>query len=450
MSPTHLSRRAFLRLSGVALGGTSLLSACTTGTPITQAAPSAEKHIRFWNTAYATTDPLDKTKARDQYYIYKAIQRFEAQNPGVKVDMQVMPGSTDMFTAYRVASIARTGPDVMTLWSGSYLMQFKHYLEPLNHYFTPEESGRIRGWNAVTEGFTAGQGTIYGVPCSTDSISAIYYSKKALAKAGIKTDADWPHSFDDFLRMLKQVQSTGITPLALFDNGYSLFSLDYWIAQVVNGDAGIADLIAGKRKFASPELLEVVQKWQQLAQYTIAGAPTMGTGEAQQLLYQGHAAMMINGPWSIDDMSQVMGNDLGVHKLPDYSNQVSIKNTGIGGSGNGLIVSQYSQHKEEAVRFVKFLMSQPEQTTQAETSSSLSNVVDVDMGQITKNPIKRQLQQWALEPDIIFWPDNIYPSELTTELTAQAQLAWTGKSSAQQFLQQLDAKRDQLLAETNA
>ncbi|GCE29672.1 hypothetical protein KDA_51560 [Dictyobacter alpinus] len=443
MSPLHLSRRAFLHRSGTTIGAATLLSACA---PMIQT-PSTTVRLRFWNTVYPTTDPLDKTKARDQYYIYKAIQRFEDQHPGVKIDMQVMPGSTDMFTAYRVASIAKTGPDVMSLWSGNYLMQFKHYLEPLNNYFTPTEIGRIRGWNAVTSGFTPGKGTIYGVPCSTDGITAIYYSKKALAKAGIQPETDWPHNFDAFLSILEKIKASGTTPFALFDNGYSLFSLDYWIAQVVNGDAGISDLIAGKRNFNTPELVDVIQKWQRLKPYTIAGASTMGAGEAEQLFYQGRAAMIVHGAWAIENMGQAMGNDLGVHKLPDYNEQVTIKNTGIGGSGNGLIVSSYSHHKELAVQFVKFLMSQPEQAAQAATSSNLSNVVDVDVNALFKNPVKRQVQQWALDPTLIFWPDNIYPSELTTELSAQAQLTWNGKNSARQFLQQLDAKRDQLLME---
>ncbi|MCC6315123.1 MAG: hypothetical protein IT337_14060, partial [Thermomicrobiales bacterium] len=53
--------------------------------------------------------------------------------------------------------------------------------------------------------------------------------------------------------------------------------------------------------------------------------------------------------------------------------------------------------------------------------------------------------EWANEPSTIFWNDNVYPSELTTEIKAQAQLAWTGQISAEEFMTKADAKRDELL-----
>jgi hypothetical protein len=41
--------------------------------------------------------------------------------------------------------------------------------------------------------------------------------------------------------------------------------------------------------------------------------------------------------------------------------------------------------------------------------------------------------------------DNLYPVELTNEIKAQSQLAWTGQISAEEFLSKADAKRDELL-----
>jgi raffinose/stachyose/melibiose transport system substrate-binding protein len=54
-------------------------------------------------------------------------------------------------------------------------------------------------------------------------------------------------------------------------------------------------------------------------------------------------------------------------------------------------------------------------------------------------------QEWAVEPSTIFWPDNIFPAELTTEIKAQSQLAWTGEITAEEFMARADAKRDELL-----
>lgn len=436
-----LSRRDFLRLSGAAVGGAAVLSACTASN-----SSSGPVTLKFWNSTYLTTDSINKSKKLSQFYISQAVQRFEAANPGINVQMQVTPSTTDMFTQYRVASIAKNGPDVMTLWSGSYMLQLKDFLEPLDSYFTQQERERLRGWDAVTEGLKAGAGKTYGVPNASDGISVVYYNKQLLAKVGVDPETNWPANFDDFLTMLGKIKASGTMPFVLYDNGYTFFSLDYWIAQVVDGDHGILELVQGKRNFSDPDLVSVAQKWSQLAQYTLPGAPTMNSGQSQQFFFQDKVAMTINGPWPIGDMRQALGDNLGMHKLPDFSASVPVRNSGIGGAGTALIVSNYSKQKPEAVKFIKFLLSKDEQARRAaDPNEGLINATDVDVSKIYKDPFRVQLQQWALEPSTMFWPDNVYPAELTDELAAQAQLAWTGKITPLQFMQRLDAKRNELL-----
>lgn len=408
-----LSRREFLQLSGAAVGGVALLSACTAS----NSAQGGPVTLKFWNATYPTTDSRNKSKKLNQFYISQAIQRFEAANPNIKIQMQVISGGTDMFTQYRVASIAKNGPDVMTMWSGSYMLQMKSFLEPLDSYFTQQERARLRGWDAVTEGFQAGAGKIYGVPNASDGISVIYYNKQLLAKAGVDPEKDWPSNFDDFLSMLAKIKASGTTPFALYDNAYTFFSFDYWIAQVVNGDHGILELVQGQRNFSDPDLVSVAQKWSQVAQYTLPGAPTMNNVQGEQFFFQGKVAMTIDCLWGIEDMRQALGDNLGMQKLPDFSANVPVRNSGIGGSGTALIASNYSRHKAEAVKFIKFLLSEEEQTRRAsDPNEGLINAVDVDVSKIYKDPIRVQQQQWVLEPSTMFWPDNVYPAELTNEL----------------------------------
>jgi raffinose/stachyose/melibiose transport system substrate-binding protein len=442
-----VSRRDFLRYSGAAaVGGAALLSACTASN-----SSSGPVTIKFWNSGYPTSDPNDKTKKASQFYISQAIARFEAANPGIKVQSQVVPGSTDMFTQYRVASIAKNGPDVMTLWSGSYMFQLKQFLAPLDSYFSEQDRARLRGWDAVTEGFKAGAGKTYGVPNASDGITVIYYNKQLMAKAGVNPDTDWPTDFDSFLAMLAKVKASGTTPFALYDYGYSIFSLDYWIAQTVNGDHGILDLVQGKRNFSDPDLVEVIQKWVKVAPYSLPGTPTLNSSQAEQLFFQNKTAMTLDGPWPIADLRKALGDNLGVHKLPDFSTSSPIRNSGIGGAGTALIVSNYSKHKDEAVKFIKFLTSKDEQTHRAaDPGEGLISAIDVDVSKLYNDPYRVQIQQWGLEPSTMFWPDNVYPADLTNELTAQAQLAWTGKISPQEFLKRLDTKRDDLLKNPTA
>lgn len=438
-----LSRRTFLYLSGAAISSAALLAACGGA----QSNESQGK-IVFWNSTYQTTDDNDKSKKKEDFYIYQAIKRFEEANPGLQVEMQIVPGTTDMFTKYRVASIARNGPDVMTLWSGNYMLQFKKYLEPLDSYFSEQERARLRGWSAVTDGFKEGQGKIYGVPNSSDGISSLVYNTQLLSKAGVNLESGAPRNFDEFLAMLDKINASGTTPLAMYDNGYTFFSFDYWLAQVVGGSPGIDDLVNGKKNFSDPAVVEMVTKWTKLAQYSIPGAPTMDGSQASQYLIQKKAAMMVSIGGGVEDIRKTLGNNLGMIKLPNYSESVTVRDTGVGGAGTALIVSNYSKNKANAVKFIKFLVSKQEQTFQVKEDSKLTNATDVDVTKIYTEPFRVQQEEWALEPQTIFWPDNVFPAELTAELGAQAQLAWTGKITPAQFMGKLDAKRDALLKST--
>ena len=83
---------------------------------------------------------------------------------------------------------------------------------------------------------------------------------------------------------------------------------------------------------------------------------------------------------------------------------------GIGGAGTAFIVSNYSQVKEQAVNFIKFLMSKEEQELKAASGEgSLLNVTDVDATEYYTDPFKQIQQEWANEPSTVFWLDNLYP-----------------------------------------
>jgi raffinose/stachyose/melibiose transport system substrate-binding protein len=109
------------------------------------------------------------------------------------------------------------------------------------------------------------------------------------------------------------------------------------------------------------------------------------------------------------------------------------------------MVTNYSQVKDEAVTFLKFLMSKEEQELKAKSGEGrLLNVTDVDTAEFY-SPLRQKQQEWAALPSTVFWLDNLYPADLTNEIKAQSQLAWTGQISPADFLSAIDAKRDELL-----
>ncbi len=441
MRRNGVTRRAVMQ-AGTFATGITLFPAMTT------AAAQDAVNITFWNSTLPVEDPNDLTKPLEDFYVFQSIERFQEANPNISVTLETFPGGPDLFTRYRTASVAQNGPDVMGMWSGTYMLQFKEFLEPVDAYFTDEERALLTGWEAVNENFdpNAAPADLYGVPAGSDGVSVMFYNKSLLEGAGVNPEQQWVTNVDEFFEMLDAIAATGITPLALDTNSIVWQVLLYWIGQTVGGAEGINALTIGDRNFSDPELVEIVTNWQRLADYTIPGAETMEGSEALQLFAEEQSAMTTGGFGSIDNMREFFGDDLGMVKMPDYSADALITGGGIGGPGVAFIVSNYSENKDAAYALVKFLESPEELTLRAESGEGhLVNLADINAAELYDDPMKVSQQEWAVEPSTIFWPDNIFPAELTTEIKAQSQLAWTGEISAQEFMELADAKRDELL-----
>jgi raffinose/stachyose/melibiose transport system substrate-binding protein len=437
MIDSRINRRKALQL-GAATGLTLL--------PGTRRAAAQETTIKFWNSTFPTVDPNDKAKKLEDFYVYKAVARFQEANPGITVAIENLQGGTDQFTKYRTSSVARHGPDVMGMWSGSYMLGLKDFLEPLAPYFSAEERSRITGWEATSADFKPDSDQIYGVPAGSDGTTCIYCNLETLAKAGVDPEGDWRTSFDAFVGALDAIKASGTTPLVLDENGIIWQILSWWQAQMLGGSAVVGELVSGQRNFSDPPMVEIVQKWQKLKDYTVPGAETMTGDTSFQMLLPGDVAMTTGGFWVITDAREALGDNLGMIKMPNFSPEAPIQDGGIGGAGTAFVVSNYSEVKEQAVEFLKFLMSPEEQKLKAESGEgSLLNVTDVDATEYYPDPLTDIQQEWANEPSTVFWLDNLYPVELTNEIKAQSQLAWTGQISAEEFLSKADAKRDELL-----
>ena len=441
MRRTEVTRRTVVQ-AGVVAAGTMLFPA------ISRASAQDSANITFWNSTLPIEDPNDLTKPLEDFYVFQAIERFQEANPTISVTLETFPGGPDLFTRYRTASVAQNGPDVMGMWSGTYMLALQDFLEPVGTYFTPEERAQITGWEAVNAAFdpNAPAEQFFGVPAGSDGLTGLFYNKALLESAGVNPEQQWVTNIDEFFAVLDSIAGTDVTPLALDTNAIVWAVLLYWIGQTVGGAEGINALTQGTKNFSDPALVEIVTNWQRLAEYTIPGAETMEGSEALQLFAEEQSAMMTGGFGSIDNLREFFGDNLGMIKLPDYSADAPVTGGGIGGPGVAFIVSNYSENKEAAVALVKFLESPAELTLRAESGEGhLVNLAGINAADLYDDPYKISQQEWAVEPSTIFWPDNIFPAELTTEIKAQSQLAWTGEISAEEFMQLADAKRDELL-----
>jgi raffinose/stachyose/melibiose transport system substrate-binding protein len=124
----ELSRRTVVK-AGTLAAGITLFPA------IAKVAAQDAVEITFWNSTLPVDDPNDLTKPLEDFYVFQAIQRFQEANPTISVTLETLPDGPDLFTRYRTASVAQNGPDVMGMWSGTYLLALKEFLEPVGTYF---------------------------------------------------------------------------------------------------------------------------------------------------------------------------------------------------------------------------------------------------------------------------------------------------------------------------
>lgn len=395
----------------------------------------------FWNTSYPTIDENDKAKKKEDFYIYKAIKRYEEANPGVTIDIQDIPDGTNAMTKFQTAGIAQNGPDITNLWSGNYTLDLKQYLLPLNSYLKQQDIDALTGWNAVTEDF-ADKGTIYGVPDGSDGTIGILYNKKLFADAGVDPEKMPLKNAQDFMNMLQKIKDSGVTPVAMEDDGDFVYFLDYWFAQMV-GTSGVNDIVNGKMKFNNPKLLDVMNQYIQLYKKGL-----VTNDQPQTQFYNGKVALIFGGYGYLGDARKALGDNLGMMKIPDFSESAVVHNGGVGGSGADFVVSKSSAHPEEAVKFILFLLSKEEQIARFKDGyGKLLNVKNVEVDKLTDDPLIVQQQQWGNEKSTIFWPDNIYPSELSSYISSLNSLVIKQQLSAENFLSKLDQKRDEIVAQ---
>ncbi|WP_139996599.1 ABC transporter substrate-binding protein [Paenibacillus paridis] len=396
-------------------------------------------NIVFWNSGFATIDENNKAKKKEDFYISQAVARYEKAHPNVKIDVQDVPSGDELFAKFQTASIAKNGPDLTVLWSGSYMLRFKQFLEPMDSYFSGEERSRIVGWSATTEDFTA-DGKAYGVPFGTDGTFLLAYNKKIFADAGIDPIAQRPKNFQEFVAMLEKVKTKDITPLGLFKDSF-LHVPDYWIAQTVD-IPGLDSLVKGTTNFSDPKLVNVMKGWRELFEKNLV----IADDSVRQLFIQEQLGMTVGANADILNFSKEMGDKVGFMKIPDFSEDVKIHDGGPGGVGAAFVVTNYSEHKKETANFVKFLMSKEEQINKIKSGEARITVVnDVDVNEYVSEPLVKTMQDMANEPSTIFWPDNVYPAELTSEMMSLQSLVSSGKMTAEEFMKKIDQKRDSLL-----
>lgn len=358
-------------------------------------------------------------------YLPAEVASFEAANPGVKVELIPEPAS-NYFALLQSSFISRTAPDIVDLFAGSYNLPIEPYLTDLKPYIPSSLLDTAKGteYYAVNDSI---MNSIFGAPIA-DQFYNGFYNKALFSKAGIMSaPTDWSQLFADCATL----KSHGITPIAYsMSSGGAHETWSYLASAVPLGEWN--NLLDDKLSYATPSLIYQVQQWSLLYKDHYTNPDPVTSTNASALFAAGNVAMYIDGSWDIPTFA-ALGSNLGVMVTP-FSK--AVQSTIIEMPGGGYGIPKTAKDPTLAAKFLTFLMSQKGQQIVADSGQPPV----ISKGVVETNAALKQLLALAGSGKYTKYPmyDNFAQPSVATAITNEMELAFTGQTSAQAALIDLE------------
>ena len=368
-------------LSGLIILG--LLTACGGGTtPPEPTEPPAEAEEPAAAPTEAPTEAPEPTAAPEPVTVTywhtmsdaeveameEVIATFEAEHPDIRVEMTRF--AYDDFKSALLTSLAGgEGPDTARLdiiWVPE--LAEMEALSALD--------GAMPDFNEIAENTFPGplatnhwQGHYYGLPQDTNT-QVLLWNKELFAEAGIETPPATTEEFKEVACALSKGEE---------QYGYAMGGTYFWApapifyamgGQVVDEGITTAEgYVNGPESVAAFQMLVDMYNEGCLSPNLLGGGVGTSDGHATGLY-----AMIVDGPWMVDiyksDFPDFEVNFAPIPEGPDGTTSSVV-------GGQNVVVFDGSQHKEEAIEWVRFLLSEEAQLKMAERGviPTLSTVV---------------------------------------------------------------------------
>lgn len=364
----------------------------------------------------------------------KRIADFTKQYPNVTIKQDIVPYGqyADKLGAYRTAG---SGPDVMQITAGAYMLGYSDMLMPLNGLV--DLSG-YAGSAAVCEDFDCTK-TIYGIPWAAQG-HPLYYNKTVLKEAGLDP-ANPPKTWKDMDAACQKLKAIGKACIAAGPKDFG--GLTETAGALLNQTASIAEcsgLSSGKTHGTDPWMVNAFALWQDMSKrgwFQEGVADANLSPEAQDLFTSGGSGFytgLMGDAYDWKHLGEAMNpDDLGVYLGPQILQDFPLPGVGPGelstsidaATGTAYTVAKATKSPAEALAFAKFMTS-PEQATAVTDAGSYPAVLGWDSSKIA-SPALDQLVVAAGESKGACW---VYlDAPVFDAVIAQAQLLLTGETT---------------------
>jgi multiple sugar transport system substrate-binding protein len=287
-------------------------------------------------------------------YVEDAIKRFEAANPGVKVEAQWYE-KTALYAALKTALRAGTAPDIFYAEPD----QVEYMENALLLDLSSLNWAAVEPWAKEIWSY---KGKPYGLPLEAWTVE-VYYNKKLLADLGVKVPAALQLDAAAIGDVAKKARAKNVTPMSL-GVGDRPFPGAHLTHEALLKKLGVQDydnLLKGKLPWSDPrvvETLRLVRGWVD-AGLLPTTFTTLKLGEAHTYFHTNPGAVMfLNGSWYTsrafnppDKGGQPPNFPLGVMKFPAVPGAAcnECRTIAVGGS---YVANAATKHPKQAIAFL--------------------------------------------------------------------------------------------------
>lgn len=340
------SRRAFLRLSGMAAGSIALAACAPVGAPAPTAADTGSQEAAAPATEAVTLRFQNWFNENDMASWQIGLDKFKEERPDVEMKLEFADWG-DTVTTVIAGAAAGNLPDII-MASDSHVppLASQGMILDLNSFIEKDPSVNVDDFaEGVAHGFNL-WGRWWGFPYD-HSTYGIYYNKTLFDAAGIEyppfeEGKQW--SLEQFVEIAKALTKPDGEQWGVLTNGgdYLASAFIYSAGGRLYDDEGRTCLIN------SPEAAEGAQFMVDLV-HTHKVAPTAAelTGGSINYFTAGLAAMEIQGQWDLQSKNAQTDFGFDIGFLPLGKNKITV--TG----GSGFCASAQTAHADEAWAFLK-------------------------------------------------------------------------------------------------
>lgn len=392
-----------------------------------QASDGEEITIDFWH-HYSAQSPENET------LMNVLIPKFEEENPGIKVNA-VSHEWADLHQKILISAQSDTLPDVARL-DAAWIPEFEAMgiLTPLDEQMADftEVSGNLLE-SAMSTAKIGGH--YYGLALNTNT-KILFYNAKAFEEAGLKA----PQTMDEFVETVRQLSGTNSNGQQVW--GYNEPALSGWNLCPFIWSMGGAITNEEETKASgyinSPETVKAVEMLAEFSQEDAMTGFHSGDIPMTDGFGTGRYMMILEGPWKIAEMEGA---------YPDFAYGTTEMPAGEGGSvsvlGGEDIAMFDGAQKEAAWAFMKFMTSAFAQEEMAKCGQIPVNRTALESDTVRQAdyaPFLEAIKTAKSRPTVSCW------SEMDSELSVAVTDVMNGEKTAQEAMDELAVKFDEMLA----